>query len=272
MDHRSVCQYGNRLFLLDALCLVLCFTLSPCATYGQQVESLAHKMAESMARLKSGSVLGEDVDFVKNAGAAQAVLPDLEQAFGRETDLHEKGIIASALVKLGDKDKTYWNFLLEQATLAVDSDIPDSAFSPSQKKAIAGQLSPELLAWAAAHHVDANTAGINSRYDYPGKVLLLALAEDPRGIPLLRRALQSHNLIIVLFAARGLAQIQDKDSIPLIIAMCEDTPTFAAALAEAALLYFDDSRAQIAVDKYVDKERARIFRDARAHGLKALGY
>jgi len=237
------------------------------------VESRAEKLAAAIARLKSGSALGIDVDFVKKAGAAQAVLPDLEQAFGRETDLHEKDMIASALVKLGDKDDAYWNFLLEQATIAVDSDIPDAAFSPSQNKIVIDRISPELLAWAAAHHIDANTAAIDSVYGYPGKVLLLALAEDPRGIPLLRRALLSHDFMIVRMGASGLAQLQDINSIPFIIAACEKAPKgYDAALAESALLYFDDARAQNAVDRYADKERARRFREARMHGLKALGY
>jgi HEAT repeat protein len=131
--------------------------------------------------------------------------------------------------------------------------------------------SPELHAWAESHHVDVNTAAIDSRYDFPGKVLLLGETGDPRGIPLLRRALQSRDYLIVVFAANGLAQIQDKDSIPLIIAACRRASTGFASGIAMSLIWFDDPRAQAAVDTYMPKEHAKIFRDARAQGMGVFG-
>ena len=60
-------------------------------------------------------------------------IPSLEEQFGRTTDVGTKTEIANGLVRLGDKHNTYWNYVLEQATLAVDSDVPDALFSnPTQ--------------------------------------------------------------------------------------------------------------------------------------------
>jgi hypothetical protein len=66
--------------------------------------------------------------------------------------------------------------------------------------------SPELQAWADAHNVSVNTAWQYASSDIPGKVLQLATTGDPRGIPLLRRALHSRNYVIVAYAAKGLAR------------------------------------------------------------------
>ena len=132
--------------------------------------------------------------------------------------------------------------------------------------------SPELQAWADAHNVSVNTAGIYSRYDIPGKVLELAMAGDPRSIPLLRRALDSRNYLIVSWAAKGLAQIQDKQSIPLIIAAVQKTPVAYKSLIAESLVYFDDAQAQSAVDSCMSKDRAAMNREARAQGRGVFGW
>jgi HEAT repeat protein len=123
-----------------------------------------------------------------------------------------------------------------------------------------------------AHHVSVSTAFQYARYDIPGKVLQLATAGDPRGIPLLRRALRSRNYLIVTWAAKGLAQIQDKQSIPLIIAAAQRAPTGYPSLIAESLLYFDDAQAQSAVDTYMPKDRAAIYREARARGMGVFGW
>ena len=106
-------------------------------------------------------------------------------------------------------------------------------------------------------------------YLAPGPVGLLALTGDPRAIPILRRGLLSPNHMIGIVAATGLAEMQDRDSIPLIIQACKRAPAdVAAVIAAESLLYFDDPKAQSAVDEYVPKDAAKIYRDARAHDKK----
>jgi PBS lyase HEAT-like repeat len=78
--------------------------------------------------------------------------------------------------------------------------------------------------------------------------------------------------MIAVWAAKGLVQIQDKDSIPLIIAACQRAPTGYASEIAKSLIWFDDPRAQTAVDTYVPKEHAKIWRDARAQGMGVFGW
>jgi hypothetical protein len=238
--------------------------------HAQEVQNTPTELDSAMARVGAGDVSNpRDVVVIANAGAVQAV-PVLEEQFKRATDVDTKLSIAAGLVKLKVRDDTYWNFLLEQATLAVDSNIPDSVFSESQGKAV--MLGPELEIWAGAHNVSVNTAAQYARYDYPRKVLPLATSGDPRGIPLLRRALQARNYLIVIWGAMGLAQIQDKESIPLIIAAAKRAPSgFDGAIAEP-LIYFDDVQAQSAVDAHIPRDKAALLREARVQGKGVFGW
>ena len=251
----------------------LAAVLSPASLSAQNAPaapSQSDQLASSIARARPGNFDISDVEIIAEAGAVQAI-PALEEQFGRTTDVDTKTEIANGLVRLGDKHNTYWNYLLEQATLAVDSDFSDAFFSDPVGKT-QDQMSSELQAWAQAHNVSANTAAQSAIYDLPGKVLELADTGDPRGIPLLRRALQSRNYMIAVWAAKGLVQIQDKDSIPLIIAACQRAPTGYASEIAKSLIWFDDPRAQTAVDTYMPKEHAKIFRDARAQGMGVFGW
>jgi HEAT repeat protein len=211
------------LVLRIALCFVLGCPVLPRLAHGQPAQNTPNELdsAIATARSKSSVVSPRDVVVIANAGAVQAI-PALEEQFRRATDVDTKVSIASGLVKLRDRDNAYWNFLLEQATLAVDSNVPDANFSASQGKMT--NLAPELQGWADAHNLSVNTAWRYARYDLPGKVAELATTGDPRGIPLLRRVLQSRNYLMVTYAARGLAKIPDKQSIPLIIAAAHPHP------------------------------------------------
>ena len=236
-----------HLALRIALCLVLGCPLLPRLAHGQPAQNTPNELDSAIATVnsKSSAVSSRDVVVIANAGAEQAI-PALEEQFKRATDVDTKVSIASGLVKLKDHDNTYWNFLLEQATLAVDSNVPDSNFSESGGKMM--NETPELQAWADAHNVSFNTAFQYARFDIPGKVLQLATTGDPRGIPLFRRALQSRNYLIVAWAAKGLSQIQDKQSIPLIIAAAQRAPIGYNSVIAESLVYFDDTQAQSAVD------------------------
>jgi hypothetical protein len=118
---------------LRNMCLVLVFMLPPCATYGQGTQKQSDEVAASIAKVKSGDFNGYHVEVIAKAGAVQAI-PALKDQFVRAKDVTTKAKIASGLVRLGEKDNTYWNYLEQQAALAVDSDIPDAVFSESQGK------------------------------------------------------------------------------------------------------------------------------------------
>ncbi len=104
----------------------------------------------------------------------------------------------------------------------------------------------------------------------PAGIGFLAQTMDKRAIPILRQALLSHNYMVEIVAANGLAKLQDKDSVPLIIEACRHAPSDAANVIAESLVYFDDPNAQNAVDTYLTKDQARSMREARAKRKKPL--
>ena len=245
---------------------------------GQEEQSQRERLAytadranvpDAIAKVKSGEFAAVHVDMIATAGAVEAI-PILKQQFLRvEDDPLLKAKIAAALVRLGDKDDAYWDFLVKFATPALQSDAPDFMSYDSRGKAVPGP-SPEFVAWADAHNLPHAGLLEESVYMLPAGVGFLGWSRDARAIPLLRRALLSPNHMIQIFAAKGLAEIGDKDSIPLIIEACKNAPTDAAAVIAESLVYFDDNSAQSAVDQYIPKDQAKIYRDAKAHGRMPL--
>jgi hypothetical protein len=255
--------------------VLVCCALPAVSTFGQTDQAQAGKriyeadkanVADAIAKVKSGDFAGVHVDLIGRAGAVEAI-PILKEQFMRVEDPLDKAKIAQVLIKLGDKDDTYWDFLVKLATPALESDAPDFMNFDSQGKSSPGP-SPEFVAWVKAHNLPHASAGEDSVYVLPGKVGLLGLTVDPRAIPLLRRGLSSPNHMIEIMAALGLAELQDKDSIPLIIESCKRAPAEAAAVIAESLVYFDDAEAQRAVDTYIPEDAAKIFREAKVQGKK----
>jgi len=221
-----------------------------------QSEKLAYgvdraNVPEAIAKVKSGDFAAIHVDLIARAGAVEAI-PDLKRQFVSVEDPLLKAKIASALVKMGEKDDTYWEYLVKLATRAVESEAPDFT-------------SPEFETWVKGRNLSpAETEEQLSLL--PGAVGLLGMTSDPRAVPLLRRALLSPNHLTETAAAMGLAELHDKESIPLIIEACKKAPPQTAEVIAESLVYFDDNSAQSAVDQYIPKDRAKIYRDARAHG------
>jgi HEAT repeat protein len=235
-------------------------------------QSQSNKDADAIAKVKSGDFGVLEVDQVARAGAAQ-VIPNLEDRFAhtedaRTDDALMKGKIAVALVRLGDKDDTYWNYLATRAAAAIESDAP---FQGSVDPQGNWHQSPEFTAWAKAHYGSPSEASEDARVWLPGRVLMLGQTDDPRAIPLLRRALWSPNYLIEAAGVMGLAELQDKDSIPLIIQAVQRAPAEAATAVALWLPYFDDPRAQSAADTYLPKDLVTATRETiRIHGNKPM--
>jgi HEAT repeat protein len=167
------------------------------------------------------------------------LIPFLEARFANSQDENLKASLAVSLVRLRDKNDTYWNFLVDRATPALECDAPD----PS---------TPEYRAWAKAHNIAPHSAEERAPAGFAINLHPLAESGDPRGIPLLRKALQSPNAGIQFEAAEGLAEMHDKASIPLIIAAINRaSPGHAQMSLANALRYFnDDARAKAVFEKY----------------------
>ena len=227
-------------------------------------------VADAIRKVKQGEFLAVHVEEIAEAGATEAI-PVLKEQFARAADSRQredfdpgnKGKVASALVRLGDKDPVYWDFLVKQATDAVESDIPLPTRFDAQGKIVPHQLSPEFEAWTKAHDVSPESVGQVAAYELPVKLGYMAETGDPRGLPLLRRAMSSSNYMIQSMAAKGLAKLDDKDSIPVIVAACAKAPAEISPAIAEALVYFDDPRAQSAAERYLPKEYFKSLRDGR---------
>ena len=214
--------------------------------------------------MKSGNFERVHLEMIAQAHAVEAI-PALKEQFAVNQDVLTKAQIASALVRLGDQDSRYWDFLVTTATEALDSDPPGFVKYDSEGKAVSGPP-PELESWARDHHLTLQEAGDELMFKVPAAVNMLAVTGDRRGIPVLRRALSSRNPLVQLSGARGLALINDSDSASLIVEVCSKAPPETAAMIARSLVYFDDVDAQSAFDKYVPKEAARELRKARSSG------
>jgi HEAT repeat protein len=183
----------------------------------------------------------------------------LKQNFLNTQDERDKAQTASALIGLGDKDDIYWDFLLRLATSLLESEVSSAVKNDSQGKLVEGPSSDE--AWAKRDR------------DYNEMLMFVetvAETRDPKGVRLLRRALSSPNFQSI--AAAGLVRARDTDSIPLMIDLCKNaSPEVARFFASQVLVYFDDPRAQSAVDQYLSKEDARFAREQKAEGVGPLG-
>jgi hypothetical protein len=240
---------------------------------GQEVQNQAEKLAygadkanvpDAIAKVKSGEFGAVHVDLIVRANAIEAI-PILKEQFDRAGDQVIKGKIAAALVRLGDKDQAYWNFLVEFAKPTLESDAPDYIGYDSQGRAVPGP-SPQFQTWARAHSLPAESGPEDSVRISSTGIVFLGWSGDPRAVPLLRKGLLSPNHMVEIFAALGLAEIGDKDSIPFIIEACRKAPAEPAAAMARALVYFDDNSAQSAVDEYIPKDLAKGYRDAKARG------
>jgi hypothetical protein len=223
-------------------------------------------VADAIARVKSGQFSGVQVDLIARAQAVKAI-PALKEQFTKVQDPLLKEKVAAALVRLGDQDESYWDYLLKEAKIALDSQAPSIMTYDSDGKA-AGSPSPEFEAWRRTENrsQDINAAAEDANYLFPARVLNLGWSHDRRAIPYLRQGLSSPNYLIEVAAANGLAELDDENSIPLIISACQKAPKEVAAVMAEALAYFNNDVAQKAVDQYVSADLAKAMRDGIASG------
>jgi HEAT repeat protein len=232
--------------------------------HGEEVPLISHTLRQFMR--------DPDARAAARAGEEQCVPPPppidpaenlaiLKKTFLNTQDELDKARTASALISLGDKDDIYWDFLLRLETSLLEGEVSSAVKSDSQGKPIEGPSSDE--AWAKQNRE------FNEMLTF---VEIVAETRDPRGVRLLRRALSSPNSETQNIAASGLARAQDRDSVPLIIDVCKNAaPDVASVIAANALVYFDDPRAQSAVDQYLSKDAAKFSRAQKAEGVGPLG-
>jgi hypothetical protein len=242
----------ERVFKLRSLSLVMWMgSLLIALLAAVSGDAQTPKRAEDlMQALKNGSYNAASLNELAAVGAVQAI-PELRKQFDLTTDSSMKGAIASALIRIGDKDPTYWDFLVKRASQAIENDAPFPIDFDVQGKSVRSSISPEFVKWSKAHHVDPESASHVLVYEVPQAVLLLAVTGDERGRVLLRKGMSSPNYLIQAISAKGLAKLQDKDSIGLIADACNKAPAEMAAVIAQALVFFDEPQAQAAAERYI---------------------
>ncbi len=204
----------------------------------------------------------EELLWREDAGA----VPALREALRRVSDRFMKLRVAAALVRLGDPERSYWEFVVREASLAVDSDVPSPLAHDAQGRTIRGKFSKEFLDWCTAKKVDCNAAADEALMWLPSYVLVLGTTADPRGFDILMRGLASKNHLIVANAAMGLARLQDRRAIRPIIEAARRAPSEAQSSIAEALVFFDDPEAQKAADELIPKRA--VLESLRKRALK----
>jgi HEAT repeat protein len=230
-------------------CALLCGALSP-ILLAQAGQPRPKSVDDAINEVKQGQVNPAALQRIARAGAVDAI-PVLHQQFVRTQEDLLKEAIASALVRLGDKDRSYWDFLETHAREAVLSDAPFPVPFDTQGNTVRKQFSKEFLEWAKTNNIDPQAAATAQMQTVPAQITFLAITGDQRGLELLRRAMASRNYLVQAVAAKGLAKLQDVDSVPLIITACKRAPADATALIARSLVFFNTPQAQSAAETFI---------------------
>jgi hypothetical protein len=206
----SIRQRHLRGVRLEVLHVAVWCALLVGVGYGQTSQDQVDEVLNAKVRsvidsLKQGTYGPATQEQIAEAQAGQLV-PILEARFVTSEDAEVKARVARALVDLDDKGNAYWDFLVQEAKLAIESDAP-SPQCQSSANCISGHPA-EYVAWARVHNISEGSQAETASYGREGKVYLVF--GDGRGIPLLREALKSPNREVVWAGARGLARANDK--------------------------------------------------------------
>jgi len=233
---------------------------------------LDYLAADAIQRIRNND-LGEGpvdamayINWIAYAKAPEAISV-LEDYYSRTTDTDMKAGVASLLVRMADKKEAYWNYLVELAQKAVQSDAPEPFNLLAGKQD--DPISPDFKVWARLHNIPLEKA-FTVTFELAQDLAPLARTGDPRGVPLLRKALRSPVLLISGMAASGLAQANDVSSVPLIVDACKRLPPESAHFLADNLLFFDDPLAQSTFRFYfpnVNVREARAFRGGVFAGI-----
>src|SRR5580704_15134971 len=117
------------------------------ASQDQVDEVLSAKVRSVIDSLKQGTYGPATQEQIAEAQAGQLV-PILEARFVTSQDAEVKARVAHSLVNLGDKGNAYWDYLVQQAKLAIESDAPSTRCYSSTN--CTGHSA--YVAWARVHN------------------------------------------------------------------------------------------------------------------------
>lgn len=213
--------------------------------------------------------------------ADPSVIPDLERAFAQETRNPNRQFLAAALVNLGDRRPEYFDYVASRASRAAESDLPLPVRLEDLPLSRAGMppLTNAFKSWVRRHGITLDSAMQQSVFDMPASVEALGEAADPRSQPILLRALNAPNVLVVFAGSLGLARLQVDQSITAIAAAARHTsaPKERRMIAKS-LLYFANSEAQQAAERLIKdpdlikRWREEVSRRSWTKAMRDLGY
>ena len=257
--------YRNQLI---PCCLLLLVPFAP----GAQCQSADRPATDDEAAVKLADLLLEVRKSNYDPVTSHEAIPDLQKAFTDATNSLTKENIASVLVTLGNKDEVYWSVLFKRAQEIVDSKAPYPLVYDTSGKSIRGSFSPEFLEWVKTNNLSQDEALNDQIGTFPAELSLMATTGDPRGRPILRAGLSSPNYEVRAAAGEGLAMLQDKASIPLIIEAARKAPSEAEAWIARPLVSFGDPRARAAAEELIPDKAllAELKQRAKEKGPRGL--
>lgn len=254
--------------------IVLSFALAlarVCAGSRAQQDPSAASNQEKVDKLLNKSSF-EDL-LSGNPGA----VANAKEIFSLTSDPKLKQRAASILLSIRKADQVHFDYLTAEAEKALnDVDaMPWPTLYDKDGNIVPDSLNPDFRKWCDVHQVKYLDTFEAAYYEVPAPWYHLAAAGDPRAFDLLIKGLHSKNVMISGLAAEGLAKLQDARAIDEIIAAYHRAPVESRDVIARALLFFPDSRAQSAADRFIkNKEALEIWRkEAESKGPKALfGY
>jgi hypothetical protein len=217
--------------------------------------------------------------------------------FVRVQDPKLKQRAASILLSLGVRDRIYFDYLVAAAKKAFADETPwptlydedgnmntrathpvfaewirKQGLDPNDLQFTAvREYNPAFLEWCKKKNLEPNHAQYEAYYVTPEPWYNLAAAGDPRAYDLLIQGLHSHNLMIVVDAANGLAKLQDSRAIPELITMGRQLPGEARYGIGESLLYFSDTKAQASADEFITSINKEMLEPLRQY-IKEKGF
>jgi len=184
-------------------------------------------------------------------------IPALRAAFEKREIKQEKQWIAIALLRLGEKSDTYFDFLAGYVREAVEDRAPLCEKFDQQGHPVRAQFSAEFENWCALNHNDPNEVAGKQFGTYPRDILALAEAEDQRASDLFLRGLESPYPGVVAYSIQGLGRLRVLSAIPLISEALNRIPPSERGGVAAQLPWYFGGEAEPLFDRLVPSATLR---------------
>ncbi len=220
-----------------------------------QDETASEIIARALQNPTNGQAIARAI-WTFNKNFEPGLIPAFRELFQKVSDKQHRQHLAVSLMNHGQKDELYFNELARYAREAITTTAPLPFEYDKQGNEIKGQLTPAFKLWCETNGLELKVC-LNKVADYPVDVMLLIAVEDPRAKPLLRQGLSATIHTTVEMAVKGLAELNDTESIPLIAANIQRFPPLLAESIAAAMADFDDPRIGPLLDRFVTDQKWR---------------